>query len=254
MFQYSKTPSQNKRFVCKHRAVSLSLTHTHTLSLSLYFYDLLSKFANSLDTEDRPTCLIRGKQAYQELKSSPTLRPMITEHFRQVPSLRCMPWADPERGTGGPDPPEKSQKYRISEQYWSGSPKNRKATKPAFNGGPLARQQNAISKAFRWWADGGPFLVAFRSSLTSPSDKMFWIRACMQCVFTGSIEIKLDGHNLWYFGTYNVRQKLGPACASLHSQFNIDGSGMSSITAFMLNGLILCLATQTTLGKRPFCI
>ena len=24
------------------------------------------------------------------------------------------PWADPERGTGGPDPPEKSQKYRVS--------------------------------------------------------------------------------------------------------------------------------------------
>ena len=30
--------------------------------------------------------------------------------------------ADPEGGTGGPDPPEKSQKYRVSKQYWSGSP------------------------------------------------------------------------------------------------------------------------------------
>ena len=38
--------------------------------------------------------------------------------------------------------------------------------------------------------------------------------------------------------------------AILHSQFNIDGSGMSSITAFMLNGLILCLATQTTTWKK----
>ena len=46
--------------------------------------------------------------------------------------------------------------------------------------------------AFRWWADGGPFSVAFRSSLTTPSDKMFWIRACMQCVWTGLIEIKLS--------------------------------------------------------------
>ena len=46
--------------------------------------------------------------------------------------------------------------------------------------------------AFRWWADAGPFLVVFRSSLTTPSDKMFWIRACMQCVWTGSIEIKLS--------------------------------------------------------------
>ena len=38
-----------------------------SLSFSLYFYDLLSKFANSLDLEDRPRCLIRGKHAYQEL-------------------------------------------------------------------------------------------------------------------------------------------------------------------------------------------
>ena len=32
--------------------------------------------------------------------------------------------------------------------------------------------------------------------------------------------------------------------------FSIDGSGMSSITAFMLNGLILCLRTQTTTWKK----
>ena len=31
---------------------------------------------------------------------------------------------------------------------------------------------------------------------------------------------------------------------------SVDGSGMSSITAFMLNGLILCLTTQTTLWKK----
>ena len=96
---------------CANALQSLSLTLSRSLSLSLYFYDLLSKFAN----EDRPTCLIRGKHAYQELQSSPTLRPMITEHFRQVPSFRCMPWADPEGGQGvrTPPPPGKSQKYRV---------------------------------------------------------------------------------------------------------------------------------------------
>ena len=31
---------------------------------------------------------------------------------------------------------------------------------------------------------------------------------------------------------------------------SIDGSGMSSIIAFMLNGLILCLTTQTTTWKK----
>ena len=108
-----------------------------------------------------------------------------------------------QRGDRGSGPPEKSQKYRVSYQYWSGSTKYHKATKPAFNGGPLSsRQQNAISMAFRWWVDGGPFLVALRSSLTTPSDNMFWIRACMQCVWTGSIEIKLSTDIMsWYFGT-----------------------------------------------------
>ena len=57
-----------------------------------------------------------------------------------------------------------------------------------------------------------------------------------------------------YFGTFNVRQRLRRACASVHFQYSIDGSGMSSITAFMLNGsLILCLTTQTTTWKKgPF--
>ena len=73
---------------------------------------------------------------------------MITEHFRQVSSSRCMPWADPEGGTGGPDPPEKSQNVGFPSNIDRDPLLNHKATKPAFNGGPLTRQQNAISKAF----------------------------------------------------------------------------------------------------------
>ena len=102
-------------------------------------------------------------------------------------------------------------------------------TKAAFNGVPLTRQQNAISMAFRWWADGGPILVAFRSSLIIPSDKMIWIRACMQFVWTATV----DEHIIsWDFGTYNMRQRLRRACARVHSQYSIDGSVMSSITTF----------------------
>ena len=137
MFRYSKKPSQNKKFVCKHHTVShslsFSLSHTHSLALSLL-----------LRPADRPTCLIRGKQVYQELLSSPTLRPMITEHFRQVPSFRCMPWADPEGRQGVRIPPPLKNHKNI------GFPSNiDPANKPAFNGGPLTRQQNAISEAFR---------------------------------------------------------------------------------------------------------
>ena len=50
--------------------------------------------------------------------------------------LACFSDADPEEGQGVRNPPEKSQKYRVSYQYWSGSPENHKATKPAFNVGP----------------------------------------------------------------------------------------------------------------------
>ena len=44
---------------------------------------------------------------------------------------------------------------------------NHKATEPAFNVGPLsARQGNAILMAFRCWANNGPPLVAFESSVS----------------------------------------------------------------------------------------
>ena len=88
-------------------------------------------------------------------------------------------------------PPEKSLNYRVSLQYWSGSPENHKATKPAVNVGPSStHQQNAIHMAFRWRADDGPLIVIFGSSLQSPtkkscqswtpSGKTFWICTCIR--------------------------------------------------------------------------
>ena len=54
------------------------------------------------------------------------------------------------RGAGGP-PPEQSQIYRVTEEYWFRSPKNHKPTNLAFNVGlSLARQWNAIWMSFRW--------------------------------------------------------------------------------------------------------
>ena len=44
-----------------------------------------------------------------------------------------------------PLPTDKMKKNRVSLQYWSGSPENHKATKPAFNIGPSSdRYRNAI--------------------------------------------------------------------------------------------------------------
>ena len=68
-----------------------------------------------------------------------------------------------DRGSGLP---RKSRKYRVSYQYWSGSPSNHKAT----NVGPSsARQQNAIVMVFPWWAKDCPLIVVFGSFLSSPN-------------------------------------------------------------------------------------
>ena len=54
------------------------------------------------------------------------------------PHARIQRWEE-----HGVRPPEKSQKYRVSQQYWSGSSENYTA---AFNVGPSSvRQRNAIS-------------------------------------------------------------------------------------------------------------
>ena len=48
-------------------------------------------------------------------------------------------------GQGVRTPLKNHKKYRISKQYWTGSPGILKTTKPAFNVGPSsARQRNAI--------------------------------------------------------------------------------------------------------------
>ena len=116
---------------------------------------------------------------------------MITEHFRQVPTFRCMPWADPEGGQG-PPPPLKNHKNIGFPSNIDPDPQ-KVTTLPSQHS--MVGHWHTTKHHFKgvllmgwWWS----ILVAFRSSLTSPSDKMFWIRACMQCVWTGSIEIKLS--------------------------------------------------------------
>ena len=53
--------------------------------------------------------------------------------------------ANPEEGTGGPDPPLKNHKKGFLSNTGPDPLKNHRATKPAFNVGPSkARQRNAI--------------------------------------------------------------------------------------------------------------
>ena len=66
----------------------------------------------------------------------------------------------------GRNPPEKL-KNRVSLQYWSGSPENHKATKPALNDSILGHHRPASETPFPWRADGGSFIAVFGSSLPS---------------------------------------------------------------------------------------
>ena len=58
-------------------------------------------------------------------------------------------------GAGGPDPaPEKSQKYWVSEQYWSGSPEKIQSCQASIQcraiiGTPAKRNLNDVSLAGR---------------------------------------------------------------------------------------------------------
>ena len=68
--------------------------------------------------------------------------------------------------SGPPPPPEKSKNIGFLCNTGLNPLNNLKATKLAFNVGPSsARQQKAISMAFRWRADDGPFIVVFGSSI-----------------------------------------------------------------------------------------
>ena len=69
--------------------------------------------------------------------------------------------------SGEPPPPVKSQNIVLSN---TGPDRlvNHKATKPAF----IARLSSAGSETpFCWWADNGPFLVLYRSSVLPSSTK-----------------------------------------------------------------------------------
>ena len=72
-------------------------------------------------------------------------------------------WADPVGGQGVQNTPE-NPKYRVSLQYWSESPE--KITKlPSQHSMFGHYQPTSDEMAFRWWADDGPFIAVFVSSI-----------------------------------------------------------------------------------------
>ena len=79
------------------------------------------------------------------------------------------------RGQGvlSPTPPEKSHNYRVSQQYWSGSPDNLQSYQDSIRrfyvGESSARKQDAV---FKWRFDGAPMMAQLNYiGIPSPSKK-----------------------------------------------------------------------------------
>ena len=71
-----------------------------------------------------------------------------------------------EGRTGGPDPPEKSQKYRVSLQYWSGSLEKSQIYQASIQswaiiGLPAKHHLSRaiIGQPFKWLFVGGPMMA-----------------------------------------------------------------------------------------------
>ena len=72
-------------------------------------------------------------------------------------------------GTGGPDPPGKSQKYWVFLAILVRIPW--KMTKLSSQHSLSGYHRPASKMPFRWWANDGPLLVLYRSSVLPSSTK-----------------------------------------------------------------------------------
>ena len=133
VFRYSKKPSQNTRFLCKHRAVSLLLRPA---------IKVCKQFGSTRKIVRRA-----WSGANMHTKSYNIVRLCVrwSPHAERNISVKYL-LSDAchgriQRGDRGSGPPLKNHK-NIG---FPSNIDNHKATKPAFNGGPLS------TMAFRWW-------------------------------------------------------------------------------------------------------
>ena len=68
-------------------------------------------------------------------------------------------------GTGGPDPPEKSQKFRIFSNTGPDPLKNHKTTMPEFN---VGHHRHTSEAPFKWGFTGGPMMARLYWHLNAP--------------------------------------------------------------------------------------
>ena len=123
-----------------------------------------------------------------------------------------------DRGSG---PPEKSQNIGFPSNI---DPDPLKITKVPSQHSMVGHWHASKTPFQRRFADG-PMVVNFKWHFGPLWQNVLDPRMHTVCVN------RLDWTDIisWYFGTYNVRQRLRVACAMVHSQFSIDGYGMSSM-------------------------
>ena len=172
-----RNQAKNTNFMPKHPSFSLSLS----------FYDLLSKFANSLDPEDRCYAGYMGFPLGEDFQSMYEPARCFEWIFLQD-IISCYlvtyhMWQRFRRACANVH-----SQYSIQHAAWYTS-------QPAHNVGPLSvRQRNAIQMAVRWRAGGGPLLevyldkvgsrlqespvVCFHTSTHRPKSIMLHVRQC----------------------------------------------------------------------------
>ena len=96
---------------------------------------------------------------------------------------------------------------------------------PTSSGPSSARQRNAI----KWRFPGMPmnaqhWMLASQLRFFSGSGHVL-LENPIFCDFSGGRRSRPGSAHVisWYYCTYNVRQRLRRACASVHSQYSIDG-------------------------------
>ena len=118
--------------------------------------------------------------------------------------------ADPECFVRG-DPTLTTFVFKVDE--------GREDPSPTLSGPSSARQRNAIKWRF---AGMQHWMLASQLRFFSGSGHVL-LENPILCDFSGGSGPGSAHVISWYFGTYNVRQRLRRACASVHSQYSIDG-------------------------------
>ena len=151
----------------------------------------------------------------------------------------CWPFADPEGGTGGPDPPPLKNHKNIGFLSNTGQDplKNHKATVPSQNS-MLGHHRHVSKTPFKWRFAGGPMMARFQFYLDplinkkkswTHSEKSFWIRPCWPCIIFYLWPYKPTSNCIWLLITVlRIAVYPGISCIISVSADNIFLTALSS--------------------------